>query len=319
VTNVVIHCDRPEDFLDLLAARFPDIAFTCCRSYDELPTVLASARPEVVYGIRFAGTPGFPRHAILSSPGLKWFSVGGSGTDHLAPWDPAALTVTNAAGVAADMMAQYALGAVLSLTLGFPAFERDRQARRWTPGRVAGIDGKTVAVVGLGHTGRAVERRFKTMGLTVVGVRANPRPTDNVDRVFGAGELHEALGAADYVVVCVPLIHATRGFIDAPAIAAMAPGTILVDVSRGGVVVGDALLDALRSGHLAGAALDVFEAEPLPPESPFWALDNVIVTPHCASEYPGWERRSAEMFSDNLERFRRGEPLDNVVDPIRGY
>ena len=317
--KVVIHADRPEDFLDLLEARFPDVAFTCCPSYQALPGVLAEVAPEVIYGIRFAGTPGFPREAILASPGLGWFSVGGSGTDHLAPWDPARLTVTNAAGVAADMMAQYALGAVLSLTLGFPAFERAQRERRRTPARVAGIDGKTVALVGLGHTGRAAARRFKAMGFRVIGVRANPQPTADVDEVFGAGQLHQALAAADVAVICVPLTDATRHAIDAAAIAAMRPGALLVDVSRGGVVDGEALLEALRSGHLAGAALDVFETEPLPPESPFWGLDNVIITPHSSSEYDGWERRSAEMFSDNLERFRRGEPLVNVVDPARGY
>ena len=317
--NIVVHADRPEDFIDLLEARFADVAFTCCRTYEALPAVLAEVTPEVLYGIRFAGTPGFPRDAILASPGLRWMSVGGSGTDHMAPWDPATLTVTNAAGVAGDMMAQYALGAALSLTLGFPASERHRRERRWLTGRVNRIEGKTVAVIGLGHTGEAVARRFKAMGLAVVGTRANPRPTANVDRVYGADRLHQALAGAGIVVVCVPLTPATRGLIDGAAIAAMAPGAIVVDVSRGGVVVGDALIHGLRSGHIAGAALDVFEREPLPPDSPFWNLDNVIVTPHCSSEYDGWERRSAGMFGDNLERFRLGKPLDNVVDPIRGY
>jgi phosphoglycerate dehydrogenase-like enzyme len=317
--NVVVHSGRPEDFLDLLQARFPDVAFTCCRSYDALPAVLADITPEVIYGIRFAGTPGFPRDAILASKGLKWFSVGGSGTDHLAPWDPTALTVTNAAGVAADMIAQYTLGAALSLTLGFPAFQNNQRAHRWTHDRVAGIDGKTVAIIGLGHTGEAVAARFKAMGLRVIGTRANPRPTENVGEVFGTDQLHDVLAVADIVVVCVPLTPATRGLLDSQAIAAMTPGTLVIDVSRGGVIVGDALLEGLRSGHMAGAALDVFEQEPLPPDSPFWDLGNVIITPHCSSEYPGWERRSAEMFCDNLERFRSDRPLDNVVDPARGY
>ncbi len=317
--NIVVHADRPEDFIDVLEGRFPDVDFTCCKDYEALPGVLAEVRPEVLYGIRFAGTPGFPRDAILASPGLRWMSVGGSGTDHMAPWDPLVLTLTNAAGVAAPMMAQYALGAALSLTLGFPAFDHDRRARRWATGRVAGIDGKTVAIVGLGHTGKAVARRFKALGLRVIGSRANPRPTDNVDQVYGPNQLHHMLGAADIVVVCVPLIPSTRGLIDAKAVAAMAPGAMVIDVSRGGVMLGDALLDGLRSGHIAGAALDVFESEPLPPDSPFWDCDNVIITPHCSSEYDGWERFSAEMFGDNLIRFLAGEPLTNIVDPARGY
>jgi len=317
--NIVVHSDRPEDFIDVLEGRFPDVIFTCCKDYEALPGVLAEVTPEVLYGIRFAGTPGFPRSAILASPGLRWMSVGGSGTDHMAPWDPASLTVTNAAGVAADMMAQYALGAALSLTLGFPAFERDRRARRWAQGRIAGIDGKAVAIVGLGHVGEAVARRFKAMGLRVVGSRANPRPTDNVDQVFSPDQLHHMLGAADIVVVCVPLIPSTRGLIDATAIAAMPRGAIVVDVSRGGVTMGGALLDGLRTGHIAGGALDVFEQEPLPPDSPFWDCHNVIISPHCSSEYDGWERRSADLFGDNLIRFLAGKPLTNIVDPAHGY
>ncbi len=121
------------------------------------------------------------------------------------------------------------------------------------------------------------------------------------------------------MVLCLPLTEATRHCIDERAIAAMTRGAILVDVSRGGVVKGDALLAGLRSGHVAGAALDVFEHEPLAPESPFWEMENVIVTPHCSSVYAGWERRSAEMFGDNLARRLRGEPLENIVDPTRGY
>ena len=317
--NIVVHSDLPEDFIDVLEGRFPDVAFTCCRDYETLPAVLADVTPEVIYGIRFAGTPGFPRDAIVASKGLKWFSVGGSGTDHLAPWDPLVLTVTNAAGVAADMMAQYALGAALSLSLGFPAFDSNRRDHRWAHARVAGIDGKTVAIVGLGHTGEAVAQRFKAMGLRVIGTRANPRPTENVDQVYGTDQLLDVLALADIVVVCVPLTPTTRGLLDSDAIAAMTPGAMVIDVSRGGVIVGDALLAGLRSGHMAGAALDVFEQEPLPPDSPFWDLGNVIITPHCSSEYDGWERRSAEMFCDNLQRFRSGQPLTNIVDPARGY
>ena len=157
------------------------------------------------------------------------------------------------------------------------------------------------------------------MGCRTVGLRANPAPTEAVDEVFGIDRLHDALGAADIVVVCVPLTGVTRHLIDGQAIAAAKPGAVLIDVSRGSVVDGAALVAALRSGHIGGAALDVFETEPLPPDSPFWTLDNVIVTPHCSSVYDGWERRSAEMFCDNAERWRAGAPLENVVDPARGY
>lgn len=306
--------------MDHLEGRFPEVGFTCCRTYEAVPETLDECAPDALYGIIFAGRRDYPRQAMFNTPSLDWISVGGSGTDHLAPWDPAAVTVTNSAGVAAEVMAQYVLGAILSLSLGFPAFARAQRERRWVEGgMVRPICGRTAAVVGLGSTGRAVARNLKSMGLRVVGVRANPRPTEHVDRVYGADGLHEALAVADFVVLCLPLTEATRHCIDEAAIAAMTPGVILVDVSRGGVLVGDALVAGLRSGHVAGAALDVFEGEPLASESPLWSLENVIVTPHCSSVYEGWERRSAEMFGDNLARRLRGEPLENIVDPARGY
>ena len=317
--KVVMFYDRPELFMDYLEARFPQVGFISCRSYAELPALLAAGAPDALYGIVFAGRRNYPRAAMLVTPSLSWISVCGSGTDHLAPWDPARLTVTNSAGVSAGVMAQYALAAILSLSLGLPGFAAAQRDRRWIDGRIKPIDGRTAAVIGLGRNGRAVARCLSAMGVRVVGVRANPGPTEHVDRVFGFPGLHEALGEADFVVLCLPLTEITRHCIDAPAIAAMKPGAILVDISRGGVVEGDALVAGLRSGHVAGAALDVFETEPLPPDSPFWTLENVIITPHCSAVYEGWERRSVEIFGDNLARRLRGEPLENIVDPVRGY
>jgi phosphoglycerate dehydrogenase-like enzyme len=316
--KLLIHYDRPELFLDLIQARFPGLEPHCCRSYEALAADLAACGAEVVYCIKFEGRP-YPREALLSQATLGWVSVGGAGVDHLAPWDPARLQVTNSAGVASDVMAQYVLGAVLALTFRLPGFMRAQAGRRWEPREVGSIAGRTLAVVGLGHTGRDVARRAGALGLRVVGVRARPRPMDGVARVHGPEALHEALAEADYVVVSLPLTGRTRHIIDRRALAAMKPGACLIDVSRGGVVDGGALAGALAEGRLGGAALDVFEQEPLPPDSPLWDLENVLLTPHCSSTYDGWERRSAELFCDNLERWRAGQPLVNVVDPARGY
>ena len=317
--RAVILYDQPEHFIDHLEARFPEVGFTCCRTYDELPGVLQAVAPEVVYSIIFAGRRDFPRAALLATPSLSWVSVGGSGTDHLAPWDPETLTVTNSAGVAAEAMSQYVLAAILSLSLGFPAFDAAKRERRWDAALVKPISGRTAAVIGLGKTGQAVAHCLTALGVRVIGVRANPTPTENVEKVYGLANLHQALGAADFVVLCLPLTASSRHCINEDAIAAMKPGAILVDVSRGGVVKGDALVAGLQSGHVAGAALDVFETEPLPPDSPFWTLENVIITPHCSSVYEGWELRSAEMFGENLARRLRDEPLENIIDPTRGY
>ncbi len=317
--RIVVYYDRPELFLDILRERHPEATVDVCRDHAGLPDLLAAFAPEVMYVIRFDRAAGFPRQAILSTESLKWVSVGGSGTNHLAPWDSERITVTNSAGVSSDMMAQYAMGAILHFALRFHDFAAHQRARRWVEGVVEPVDGRTLLILGLGKTGCAVARRAKAMGLHVIGLRAKPRPTPHVDEVFGPEAIGDLWGRADYLVVCVPLTVATRGLVGESAFAAMKPEAVLIDVSRGGVVSEAALLATLRAGRLKGAALDVFEAEPLPPEHPLWAFDRVIVTPHSSGVYEGWERRSMEMFCDNLDRRRRGEPLENVVDPRRGY
>ncbi len=155
--------------------------------------------------------------------------------------------------------------------------------------------------------------------MTVIGTRARPQPMDLVDKVHAASDLPDLLPRADFIAVSTPLIPVTRGLIGTDEIARMKPGVILADVSRGGVVNQSDLYDALKAGHVAGAALDVFETEPLPQDSPIWALENVIVSPHCSSVYAEWEEASFRLFLDNLDRWMRGERLVNIVDPARGY
>lgn len=281
--------------------------------------MLSDTAAEVVYSVRFAGTPGFPRAALIDSPTVRWVSVGGSGTDHLAPWDTERVTVTNAAGVASDMMAEYALGAMLAFSLDLRGFAKAQAEGRWIAGRVTPIEGRTLLILGLGQTGQAAARRAKAMGMTVLGVRARPKATDHVDEVYGMEALSALWPRADFVLVSVPLLPSTRGLVGTDAFAAMKPGAVLIDVSRGGVCDEAALIAALRDGTLKGAALDVFATEPLPTGHPLWAMENVILTPHCSSVYDGWAEKSVAMFAENLHRYRRGEPLANIVDPERGY
>ena len=317
--RVIVHSDRPDPVLAVLGESHPDLPIKICDSYAGLAEVIARVNADVVYSVRFAGTPLFPRRALVDSETVRWISVGGSGTDHLRPWDGAKVTVTNAAGVAADMMAEFVLGAMLSFSLDLPGFAENQRLRRWTAGKVEPIAGRTVLILGLGKSGQAIACRAKAMGLTTLGVRALPKPTANVDEVHGSAALPNLWGRADFIVCCLPLVEATRGLIGAEAFAAMKPEAVLIDVSRGGIVEEAALLTALTSGTLKGAALDVFTTEPLPADHPLWGFRNVIITPHCSSVYDGWETRSANMFAENLARYRRGEDLQNIVDPTRGY
>lgn len=316
---VILHTDRPAAALDVLRQRHADLPVHSCDSYAALPDLIEQTAAEVVYSVRFDGTPRYPRQAVVESRTVKWISVGGSGTDHLGRWDPAHVTVTNAAGVAAGMLAEYALGAMLSFSQDLRGFARRQQARSWTAARVEPIEGKTVLIIGLGKTGEAIARRAHAMGMTTLGIRARPKATPDLDEVHGPNALPALLPRADFVVCCVPLVPGTRGLLDRAAFAAMKPAAVLIDISRGGVVEEAALLAALDAGRLSGAALDVFATEPLPADHPLWGYDNVAITPHCASIYQGWDVKSVEMFAANLARYRRGEPLENVVNPERGY
>ncbi|MBT7778686.1 MAG: D-2-hydroxyacid dehydrogenase, partial [Rhodospirillales bacterium] len=185
--------------------------------------------------------------------------------------------------------------------------------------QVQPITGKTVLILGLGQTGMAVARWAKMFNMYTLGVRAHPRPTENVDNVYTTADLPSLWGMADYIVVCTPLLDSTRGIVDADAFASMKESAVLVDVSRGGVTDEVALTNALEGRAIRGAAFDVFATEPLPADNPLWGYDNLIITPHCSSVYEGWDLKSVEMFSENLTRYREGQDLVNIVDPLKGY
>jgi len=317
--RIIIHNDETSHLEALLLEAHPGVPYVCCKSYDGLRAAIEAFGPDIVYSVRFAGSVGFPRDALFGTGGPTWVANGGVGTDHFGRWDPLQTTVTNAAGVASAMMAEYVLGGFLHFALDLDGLRRDRRAKIWAPRRMTPLRGKTLLVVGLGHTGRAIAARAKAFEMMVIGTRARPRPMEHVDEVHGSDELPRLMGRADHVAVCTPLIPATRGLIGQAEILAMKPGSVIADVSRGGVVDQRALHAALAEGRIAGAALDVFETEPLPLESPLWDLENVVLSPHASAVFDGWEEASFELFLDNLERYMDGAPLINVVDPDRGY
>jgi phosphoglycerate dehydrogenase-like enzyme len=316
--DVLVFYDKPEAFLDRVAARFPKLRFHCCRRYAELDAAIAKVQPQIAFVCKFEPKP-FPRAALIGCPTLQWLSIGFAGIDHVVPWDDGKLVVTNASGVAAEEMAQYVLAAIFGLHQRFPYFARRQAERAWDYQLIRSATGARVGLIGLGHTGEAVARLCRAAGLSVVACRASPSPSDHVDRVYSPAELHTMLAEVDVTVVCAALTPATRNLLDAKAFASMREGSYFINVARGGIVVEDALVDALRSGHLAGAVIDVTRAEPLPSDSALWDAPNLLITPHTSSEYEGWVTRAAEMFADNLERWLEGEELRNRVYSHRGY
>jgi glyoxylate/hydroxypyruvate reductase A len=271
------------------------------------------ADAEVVYAWKF------PPELYDKAARLRWLHGMGAGVEWaLAANLPPRVVVTRSPGVFGPWMAEYVLGWCLWVTQRMDAYRDAQRRRAWIqhvpPERLAG---KTLAVVGLGDIGRVVARAARALGMRVVGVTRSGRAASGVDRVYPSGRLRRALGRADFVVVILPLNERTRGLIGEAELGAMRPTAWLLNVGRGPVVDEAALVQALERRTIAGAVLDVFSTEPLPPAHPLWALDNVVVTPHISG--PSTPEGLAPVFNDNLARYLAGRPLRHVVDRRRGY
>ncbi len=256
------------------------------------------------------------------APNLEWIHIIGAGVDHMAPFDwlPKGVTLTNNSGVHVAKFTDYAGMALLMLNARMPRIASSQGARRWDPVFTRPIAGKTVLVIGVGTMGGVVARVAKSLGLTVLGVRRSGRPARHVDEMVGPERLRRVLARADFVVVATPLTPATEGLIGAGEIACMKPGAGLVNVGRAPVIDERALARALEEGRLSGAILDVHEPEPLPANSPLWAVPNLMVTPHIAADdLDDYMPKTLDLVFDNLDRLARGRRLRNRVKPRLGY
>jgi phosphoglycerate dehydrogenase-like enzyme len=228
--------------------------------------------------------------------------------------------LTNGSGAQAPAIAEYVVAALLAFRKRLRELGRFQDQAHWVAGfRVAELGELTVGIVGLGNAGRAIARLLRPFGVRLLGVRRHPAAVEEVDRVYPLDELPEFLAELAALVIAAPLTSETRGMIGEKELGQLRPGALLVNVARGAIVDEDALVAALRAGHLAGAALDVFGEEPLPATSPLWAMPNVIVSPHCCDHTPETDERGLALFLDNLTRYLRREPLHNVVDRELGY
>jgi phosphoglycerate dehydrogenase-like enzyme len=254
---------------------------------------------------------------------LRWVAAVNVGIDRLL--FPALVEsdviLTNARGAVEDPIAETVVGFVVAMAKGFRRMFDRQRAHSWDLHEMERLAGRRVLVVGPGPIGRAIARALRDgIGMRVAAVGRTGRAGDDVfETIRGADELHAALADADYVIDTMPLTPLTRDVFDAAAFAAMKPTARFVNVGRGATVVETALIAALATGGIAGAALDVFEEEPLPSESPLWDMENVLVSPHMSGDVEGWEADFASVFYHNLERWLRGESLRNVVDKRLGY
>jgi phosphoglycerate dehydrogenase-like enzyme len=264
--------------------------------------------------------------ALAGMPALRWVQSWSAGVDWLAEADvelPAGLRVTSASGVHPVPIAEHVFAVVLALARGLPAHLRAQDRREWAPDVPGGtfeLSGRRLVLLGAGEIGARIARLADAFGVFVTAVRHHPdEAVEGAAHVLGTDALLDVLPHADLLVVTLPLTGATRGLVGAGALAALPRHAVVVNVGRGGVVDQGALVAALEAGRVGAAALDVFEDEPLPDDSPLWAMGNVIVTPHAAGHTPHYADRALAIFLGNLGRYRRGEPLRHAVDLGAGY
>lgn len=317
--RVLIVSDEPEEFIAPCKGRMQQVDHTVCSTPDGIQDALAAFSPSVVFVAPGAAMPKAALRQVMDCPSVRWVSNAGAGVEHLTPWDTSRVSVTNAAGVLSEFLAEYTVTALQMANVGFPQLMAQQRRAEWAQHAWTPIAGKTISIVGLGHVGRAVARRAKALGMHVIGVRARKVETPCVDLLLPVSRLCNAMARADFVSVHAAETPETRGMIGQSAFACMARGTVLLNASRGPLVDEGALLEALDNGKVSCAILDVFDQEPLPADHPFWGHDKVVMSPHMADYVPDWQGRMFGAFLDNLERFSRGEALNNIVDPARGY
>ncbi len=261
---------------------------------------------------------------IARATRLRWLQTGGAGVEGLIPHvQSERLTLTNARGVGAAPITEHMFGMLLMVTRRLAqAWDRQKTGQWNGEGlgdRVGLLSGKTLGVLGVGAIGGHSAQVGKAFGMRVVGLRRGGSAHPAVERMYTPEERAAFLAECDVVMNTLPLTPATRGFLGRAEFDALAPGGVLINTGRGGTVDTDALLDALNSGRLGAALLDVTDPEPLPPGHPLWTTENVYLTPHYSGSRPDYDARADAIFLDNLRRYLAGEALVNVVDKAEGY
>jgi len=244
---------------------------------------------------------------------VRWIHTLAAGVESL-PFDllrRSDAVITNSRGLYADALGEFAIAAMLWFAKDLRRLLRNQDQRRWEPYDVERLEGRTAGIIGYGGIGHAVGRRAAALGMRVLTTRRR--------RELGDPTIEEVIAESDYVVMCTPLTPSTWRLMSRERIAVMKPIAVFINVGRGGTVDEEALLDALLDHRIRGAALDVFDVEPLPPEHPLWQLDNVLISPHTADHTADAHLRAMSFFLENLRHFRAGESLENVVDKVEQY
>jgi phosphoglycerate dehydrogenase-like enzyme len=319
--TVVVLGDAGDAILAKLSAALgPGIQVKGGKTADQLQPEVAKARVLFIWGAGSEET----RRVMEAAPQLAWIHSRSAGLDRLLFPELIAspIPLTNGSGVFSQALGEFAILGALYFAKFVPRLLRSQAEHHWDSFNVYALSSQTMGIVGHGDIGRAAAWRAKALGMRVLALRrdSSPRPGDeHVDRVYATKDMCEMLPVCDYVVVAAPLTPETKHLMSEREFAAMKAGSVIINVGRGPVIDESAMIAALQSGHIRGAALDVFETEPLPPDSPLWAMENVLISPHCTDNTMDWHDDAANFFLEQFARWRKGEPLKNLVDKRAGY
>jgi len=320
-TTILVLADPNQPHLSLLSELHETANVTIGNSAKAFEKIAADA--EVI--LNWSGSRSLLREVFLMSPQVRWVHSRSAGLERtLFPELIAGdVTLTNGKGVFSASLGEFALAVILYFAKDFRRMIRNQTSGLWAPFDVIPVAGQTVGIVGYGDIGRAVAVRVRALGMKVLAVKRHVRADDQsaslVDRIYSSNDRIEMLSRCDYVVVAAPLSEETRGLIGEAEFAAMKNTAVVINIGRGPVIHEGAMLKALSEHKIKGAGLDVFDEEPLPSGHPFYKLDNVLLSPHCADQTPDWLDNARRFFMAQFERFRSGAPLLNIVDKKLGY
>lgn len=301
--------------------RLPDSTVIAAGDHLEAFTGTAGEADAIFVGL---GRSSLLERLLPMAPRLRWVHSFSAGVEHIisAALLASPAILTNGRGAFSWSLGEFALAAILFFAKDLRRMVRSQESGQWDPFDVEPVRGKVLGIVGYGDIGRSAAERARGFGLKILACRRRPELCGGdplIDGVFSMDRRAEMLALCDYVLCAMPLTPDTRGLIGPRELAAMKSTGVLINVGRGPVIVESALVEALERRSIRGAALDVFDEEPLPAGHPFWRLPNVLLSPHCADHTPGWQDLGMEVFLRNFEHFAKGEPLENVVDKTKGY
>ena len=285
---------------------------------EQLDAALAEA--EVIYTVPWR----IPKNIITRAPKFKWIQLMSAGFDRLLDSDifRSPVIVTGVSGIHAITISEHVLQFMLMFVKNAPLCFRLKQEKQWKPFYPSVLHSKTVGIVGVGSIGREIAGLSKAFGMRVIAIRRSPvshATSKYIDIMLPREELPKLLSESDFVVLSLPLTPETRGLIGRKELQMMKPSSYLINVARGGIVDEAALICALEENWIAGAGVDVFTTEPLPIESKFWNLPNLIFSPHSSGGMDDYYQRTTDVFCENITRYMSGEKLHNMIDKKKGY